>query len=145
MGTFKDRRNYVDHDINTSTVLIDGEDKAEGWDSFEAEMDVDETEYQSSADGLSIAVHNPITTGTLKLVLLEPSKTSGVLWALKNSNSTFSLQLSDSSVPDLKVVAQKCRFMKAPVIKRGKDVDRVEWSFRCGYLSVAGGGYEAAV
>lgn len=144
MGNYKDRRNYVDHDFNTTVLLINGEDKAEGLEMIEVELDEDETTVQKVADGMAIFVKNPSRSGTIKFQFLEASKTNDVMWALRTGDTSFKLSIQDPSAPNLSCKGAKCRIGKPPIVKRGLEADVVEWTCICAYLDVKGGSYALA-
>ena len=144
MAVYKDRRNFKDHDFNNTSLLIAGEDKAEGVEMIEVELDEDVTTVQKVADGTGIFANNPSRSGTIKFQILEASATTDVMWALHKSNEAFSIGILDPTAPNLSCRGAKCRIGKPPVIKRGLEADVVEWVCVCAYLDVFGGSYSLA-
>jgi len=144
MGVYKDRRDYVDHDFNTTTLTIDGEHKAEGLEMIEVEKTEDDTTVKEAADGLGIFVVRPSKSGTIKFQILEASATNDIMWALRSGGSSFSVSVLDVAAPELDCNAAKARISKAPVVKRGIDHDMVEWTLIAVYLDVKGGSYSLA-
>jgi hypothetical protein len=136
------RRNYKPHELNSSVLVINNETQAEGVDMIEAERNSDETTIVTSADGLSLPSINPDQSGTIKLTVLEASATTDVLWDLYNAGDPFSVGVSDDVSPKFDVKGQNCYITKAPIVRRGPDADRVEWTFVCGYLDIRGGSYD---
>lgn len=141
MGTYQTRRNYKVHNFNNSTLTLGGEHKAEGMDGFDVELDEDEVETMSVADGTGLFVENPSLKGTIKIRLLEASTTNAWLSDKRAERSTFSVGFLDSTVPDLECSAQQCRITKMPMVTRGKDPAVVEWVLKTVYLDVKGGSY----
>ena len=144
MAAYKDRVNYVPHSINNVTVLINGEHKIEGLESFEAEMDEDEATVQTVADGTGIIVENPSRAGQIKLVFLEASASSYELYTLLEGRDVFSIAALDVGAPDFDVHGTYCRVMKRPPIKRGREADTPEWIFVSVYLDMKGASYALA-
>ncbi|MCP4604488.1 MAG: hypothetical protein GY847_28860 [Proteobacteria bacterium] len=144
MAKYKERKNYVPHNINNTTVTIDDVDIVEALDSVEFEMVNDETSIETSADGVAVIVENPSRVGTCKLVFLEPSATSKVLWDLVASGNTFSLAASDTATPEMRVSAKYCRVVKAPALSRGASPDKPEWTITSGYMDIKGSSYSLA-
>lgn len=141
MAKYRDRVNYVDHDMNNTTITIDGTHLAEGVEMVEVELDEDETTIQKVADGTGIFVNDPSRSGVIRLSILEASATNDELWAKRAANSSFKVSVLDTAAPNLDCHGNQCRIAKPPVVKRGKEADVVEWVFICVYLDVKGGSY----
>lgn len=144
MANYKNRRNYVDHDFNNSVLTIAGENKAEGLEMIEVELDEDEVTVQKVADGMGINNLGLSRTGIIKFQILEASATNDVMWDLREGGAAFSLSLLDSAAPNLNCNGAKCRIVKPPAVKRGKETDVIEWVCSCVYLDVKGGSYRLA-
>lgn len=141
MGTYQTRRNYKNHNFNKSTLTLGGEHKAEGMNGFDVDLDEDEVETMSVADGTGMFVENPSLKGTIKIRMLEASTTNAWLWTKRAARTTFSVGFLDEVVPDLECSAQQCRITKPPMFVRGKDPAVVEWILKTVYLDVKGGSY----
>lgn len=144
MGVYKDSRDYVDHDFNTTTVTVNSEHKVEGLEMLEVEMDEDEVSVQKSGDGLGIFVVDPSTSGTIKLTILEASATNDIMWALHKSGASFPVSVLDTAAPNLNCSGKKMKIVKRPVIKRSKEHDMIEWVCIAVYLKAEGGSYSLA-
>ena len=141
MGVYKDRVSYKDHNFATSVLTINGVHNAEGMESVEVELDEDETTIQKVADGTGIFVKGTSRSGTFKFQILEASATNDVMWALRQADTAFKLSFADPTSPNLDCHGNVCRVLKAPVVKRGKEADVVEWVCNSIYLDVKGGSY----
>ncbi len=144
MGIYRERRNYVDHDPNSITILIDGENKVEGFDSLVVELDNDESTVQTVADGTGLFVANPTTSGEIRISFIEASPTNDIMWALLKAGDSFKISVQDANAPLLDAHGNKCRVKKRPVINRGAEADVVEWVCSVVYLDCAGGSYSLA-
>lgn len=141
MAVYRDRVNYVDHDMNNTTLTINGTSVAEGVEMIEVELDEDETTVQKVADGTGIFVTDPSRSGVIRFQILEASATNDTMWALRTANSSFKLSILDTASPNLDCHGNYCRIAKPPVVRRGKEADVVEWVCICVYLDVKGGSY----
>lgn len=141
MAVYRDRVNYVDHDMNNTTLSINGEHVAQGVEMIEVELDEDETTVQKVADGTGIFVTDPSRSGVIRFQILEASATNDIMWDLRAANSSFKVSVLDVAAPNLDCHGNYCRVAKPPVVKRGKEADVVEWVLICVYLDVKGGSY----
>lgn len=142
MPTYKDRKNYVPHDFNNTTLTLGGEHKAEGLDAISMEMDEDEVTTQSTGDGMAQFVENPGITGTITVSCAEASATNGWLWDKWKAKGSFSVQMRDTASPQLKAGGDYCRIMKRPILARNKnEMPIVEWSIKTCYMDLEAGAF----
>lgn len=142
MGTYKDRINYVDHDFNTTVLLINGKHKAVALETIAVEKLNDRVTVTESADGMAILNNGKSRTGTITFQCLEPSATNDIMQTLVDSGESFPIALSDDNAPNMKAGGGKFRVMKDPVINRGAEAAMVEWVCITAYLDGKTGAYK---
>jgi len=141
VAKYKTRRNYVDHDFNSTTLTINGEHKAEGLEMIEVERTEDETVVVESGDGMAMFSNSASRSGTIKFQVLDASATNDVMWDLHKAGTSFKLSVLDVAAPNLDCKGAQCRVQKRPIVKRSKEVDVVEWVCIVAYLDAVGGSY----
>ena len=144
MTDYKQRRNYVDHNFNTTTLTINNTHKAEGLESLAVERTEDEVTVQNSSDGMAIFSEVPSLVGTITFSILEASATNDIMWEHDQSKTQIALDVKDTASPNLDCRSAKSRIVKAPTIERGREQSMVEWVCVCTYLDVKGGSYALA-
>lgn len=141
MGYYATKRNYKNHNINNSTLTLNGEHKIEGLDGFDWEYDDEEVDTEVVADGTGLFVENPSKRATIKIRISEASASSAYLWDLWEDKTSFKMSFLDTTIPDLAFSASKCRIAKAPATVRGKNPAVVEWVVKTVYMDAKGGSY----
>lgn len=142
MSIYKENINYEPHNFNTSELLFNNEIKGESIVSMACELIEDETTIQSFSDGTAQAVIHPMKGATFTIEIADSSPTTSKLWNLRAAGNAFPISFSDANAPELKVNAQQCFFAKSPAVRRGTDVDIVEWTFVTPYAEMRGGSYK---
>ena len=141
MAEYKTRRNYVDHDFNTTTITINKTHKAEGVNSLAVERNEDKFSVTEVADGMAQFAFKPSRTGTFVIEILAASATNDILWDLEIANSSFAISVLDSNAPNLDCNSPYCHIVKKPAINRDGEAPMIEWTFICAYLEMRGGSY----
>ena len=100
MARYKDKRNYVDASINTSTLLINDTHKAEGVNRIEVEMVDDEVTVVKAADGLGHFNVNPSREADMVVELSESSTTNRTLWDLWKGGGSFKVAHTNTAKPE---------------------------------------------
>jgi len=142
MGTYKDRINYVDHDFNSTTLLINSEHKGEGLDTIAVEKLSDRVTVTEVADGMAILNNGKSRVGTITFECLEASATNDYMQERVDSGESFPIALSDDNAPNMKAGGGKFRVMEDPVINRGAEAAMVEWVCITAYLDGKTGAYK---
>jgi hypothetical protein len=121
--------------------MINDTHVAQGIESFQVELDEDETETQAAADGMAILIENPIRTGIIQLTVLDSSPTTDIMWDAFESDSGIKISFSDANAPKLAVLGENGRVVKRPIVRREKGVQLVEWNVKFAYIAARGGSY----
>lgn len=141
MARYKDPINYVAHNFNNTTILIDGEHKALAVHMIECEMAEDENGVYKVDDGTGIFWEETSREGVFKLQIMQASSTNNKLYELFEANNQFQFAVTDANSEEFNCSAQKCKIKKRPVEKRAKEHDVVEWEIISIYMTLKGGGY----
>lgn len=145
MAGYKDRQNYVPHDLNDTVVTVDGSHNIQGLDSIMAEYDDDHFTFTTVGDGTAQPVKNPSRKGTITLTFLEASSSSNKMWdlcnAANNSNTGFNVSVKHATAPRFNINDAYCYPQKPSKLERTGEPTVVEWVLVCGYLTLDGGGY----
>jgi len=144
MARYKDRVNYKPHNINNTTVQLNGTVKVTGLERFEAELMDDENSIETAADGLAIIVENPKRVGTITIQFLEASAVTDEIFTLLDAGDPFAIGAIDDAASNFDVRGQYCVVQKRPAVIRGELPDKPEWIFLCPYLTIKGGSYALA-
>ena len=141
MARYKDKRNYVDASINTSTLLINDEHKAEGVNRIEVEMVDDEVTVVKAADGLGHFNVNPSREADMTVELSESSTTNRTLWDLWKGGGSFKVAHTNTAKPEYNC-SGIFRIMKRPVESQQLESQFVEWTLKTVYADYEGDGFK---
>lgn len=142
MVAYKDQLDTVAHNFANSTLTIDGEFTVDGLEEWAVELDEDEVTTQSVADGTAVFNESPVLTGTITFSSLEAPASTDKLWAKLEAGEPVKVAFVDSACPNLNAGAKRARFMKRPVVRRGKEADVVEWTLVATYIKSKSGSYK---
>lgn len=146
MSGYKDKKNFVPHDINNFVFTVDGDHKIEGLESIVASYDDEHFAIETVADGMGIPVKNPSRKGTVTLTILEASPSNSKMWALYNAavndNTGFQASGKDSASPDFNISETYFYPQKPHELERSGEAKKVEWVLVAVYLNLMGGGYK---
>ena len=141
MAVYKTRRNYVDHDFNSTNITINKVHKAEGVNSLTVDRSEDKFSVTEVADGMAQFAFKPSRVGTFVLEILEASATNDVLWDLEIAGASFNISVLDANAPNLDCNSPNCHIVKKHTITRDGEAPMIEWTFLCTYLEMRGGSY----
>ena len=146
MAGYKDKLNFVPHDLNNMVITLAGDHKVQGVESIVASYDDEQFTIDGVADGTAIPVKNPSRKGTVVLTILEASPSNTTLWELYkaavNNDTGFQLSAKDAGAPDFDISETYVYPQKPHELERGGEAKKVEWVLVAAYLGLSGGGYK---
>jgi hypothetical protein len=141
---YKENLNYKGHDLNTSTVTLDGEHVVKSLHAIKMEYTDPRTTSFMADDGTGLPVKNKKRNGLVTLSILQASETNKYLWdkLAADPEGGISIEHVDTNSPDMKSSAPHAHIAAAPMVGKSGAHEVVEWTFEEIYLDIAGAGYE---